>query len=488
MKLPKSENDCIINNDLQKYISCRDYYGNNIENGLNADGENSKDHYNHKYYKFFDDTIKRTLTYELKKVEQRSMNILCMKGSLSDFRNVLFSQELCYADKFISAFGSDSLSKTDVFSEFSPFYNQTNKHLISVKKPENKTELCDIYLKCLSTYVYDNHAVVSSAVRTLYLETIRECATGYYTVRTVVEKTETKEPTMRTGGRNLDLTTVTLKDTKQVVYIDPIKGEITNAPFIKDTMVAKTSEKYKLNTSSCQYEIVEKVEKLPYHKSSFVYLNNLSSSLAFTEDTILDLQISGIREKEIRVSWYALKESGRFSDKSHWTQKKSQIEKDTEVKEMLKLNTEGQARISQLKEVSNFGIAFEQVLGRDAKDTKCRIQREFYDVLENGANIIHPKISYRYKVDIYQSSKSDIKEAKEIIERMENFSGSYTEEKQIYDGLNNPLYAPKRVEEEKTSSSEKEPSGILDILLPDMNSNNSDENTIDDLEMFTNEK
>ncbi len=71
---------------------------------------------------------------------------------------------------------------------------------------------------------------------------------------------------------------------------------------------------------------------------------------------------------------------------------------------------------------------------------------------------------------------------------MENFSGSYTEEKQIYDGLNNPLYAPKRVEKENSSSLGKEASGILDILLPDVNPDSSDEMTIDDLEMFTNEK
>ena len=313
-----------------------------------------------------------------------------------------------------------------------------------------------------------------------------ELSCPYYTMRTVVKKIESQEPNMRTGGRNLDLTTVTLKDTKQVIYIDTIKGKILNAPFVKKTSVKKTSEKYKLNTSSCQYEIVEKVEELPYHKASFSYLNNFSSSNAFTKDTVLDLQISSIKDKVIKVPWHALKESGRFSDSSNWIQKKSKIEKDTEVKEMLKLNAEGQARIPQLKKVSNFGIAFDQALGKDTKDTKCRIQREFYDVLENGANITHPKVSYRYKVDIYQSSKSDISEAKKIIEHMENFSGSYTEEKQIYDGLNNPLYAPKRVEEEKSSSSEKEPSGILDILLPDVNSNISDEMTIDDLEMFTN--
>ena len=152
---------------------------------------------------------------------------------------------------------------------------------------------------------------------------------------------------------------------------------------------------------------------------------------------------------------------------------------------MFKLNAEGQARFSQLKEVSNFGIAAEQALGQDVKDTKSRIQREFYDVLENGANIIHPKISYRYKVDISQSNKSDIRETKEIIERMENFSGSYTEEKQIYDGLNNPLYAPKRVENEESSQSKKDPNGILDTLVPQDKGDNSNEISIDDLEMFT---
>ncbi len=218
----------------------------------------------------------------------------------------------------------------------------------------------------------------------------------YYTMRTVVKKIESQEPNMRTGGRNLDLTTVTLKDTKQVIYIETIKGKILNVPFVKETSVKKTSEKYKLNTSSCQYEVVKKVEDLPYHKASFSYLNNFSSSNAFTKDTVLDLQISSIKDKVIKVPWKTLKDTGRFSDSSNWIQKKSKIEKDTEVKEMLKLNAEGQARIPQLKEVSNFGIAFEQALGRDAKDTKCRIQREFYDVLENGANIMHPKISFRY--------------------------------------------------------------------------------------------
>ena len=320
----------------------------------------------------------------------------------------------------------------------------------------------------------------------IQLQTIKVpfgCKGPYYTIRTVVEKTETKEPPMRTGGRTLDLDTVTLKDTKQVVYIDPIKGEIINVPFIQETLVKKTTEKYKLNTSSCQYEVVKKVEELPYHKSSFAYLNNLSSSLAFTKNTVLDLQISGIREKKIKVPWHELKESGRFSDTSHWVKKKTKIEKESEVKKMFKLNAKGQNKLPLLKDVSNFGIAVEQALGQDAKDTGCRIQREFYDVLENGANIIHPTVSYRYKVNIYQSSKNDIEKAKNIIERMENYSGSYTEEKQLYDGLNNPLYAPKSFEKEKSSQSEKEPSGILDTLLDRDDEEN--EMSIDDLQMFT---
>ena len=310
-----------------------------------------------------------------------------------------------------------------------------------------------------------------------------ELVCPYYTMRTVVKKIEKQEPPVKTGGRNLDLTTVTLKDTKQVVYIDTIKGKITNVPFIDKTSVKKTSEKYKLNTSSCQYEVVKKVEELPYHKSSFAYLNNLSSSLAFTKDTVLDLQISGIREKKIKVPWHELKESGRFSNTSHWVKKKTKIEKESEVKKMFKLNAKGQNKLPLLKDVSNFGIAVEQALGQDAKDTGCRIQREFYDVLENGVNIIHPTVSYRYKVNIYQSSKNDIEKAKKIIERMENYSGSYTEEKQLYDGLNNPLYAPKSFEKEESSQLEKEPSGILDTLIK--RDNEKDEMSIDDLQMFT---
>jgi hypothetical protein len=309
------------------------------------------------------------------------------------------------------------------------------------------------------------------------------CKGPYYTVRTVVEKTETKEPTMRTGGRTLDLDTVTLKDTKQVIYIDPVKGEIINVPFVKEISVKKTSEKYKLNTSSCQYEVVKKVEDLPYHRASFSYLNNFSSSNTFTKDTVLDLQISSIKDKVIKVPWKTLKDTGRFSDSSHWIKKKSKIEKESEVKKLFKLNAEGQNKLPELKKVSNFGIAVEQALGQDAKDTGCRIQREFYDVLENGANIIHPTVSYRYKVNIYQSSKDDIKEAKEIIERMENYSGSYTEEKQLYDALNNPLYAPKSFEKEESSQLKKEPSGILDTLI---DRDNEDEPSIDDLQMFTN--
>lgn len=304
----------------------------------------------------------------------------------------------------------------------------------------------------------------------------------YYTMRTVVKKIEKQEPPIKTGGRNLDLTTVTLKDTKQVVYIDTIKGKVLNVPFVKETLVKKTSERYKLNTSSCQYEVVKNVEELPYHKSSFAYLNNLSSSLAFTKDTVLDLQISSIKDKVIKVPWKTLKDTGRFSDSSHWIKKKSKIEKESEVKKLFKLNAEGQNKLPELKKVSNFGIAVEQALGQDAKDTGCRIQREFYDVLENGANIIHPTVSYRYKVNIYQSSKDDIKEAKEIIERMENYSGSYTEEKQLYDALNNSLYAPKSFEKEESSQLKKEPSGILDTLI---DRDNEDEPSIDDLQMYT---
>ena len=305
---------------------------------------------------------------------------------------------------------------------------------------------------------------------------------SYFTIKTEVEKTETVEPMMRTGGRKSNLKTITTKETKQVVGIDPIVGEIINVPFVEEISGKKTSEKYELDLLSCMYRVKLEQEELPYNKLSFTYLNDFSPSNEFTENTVLDLQISAIKDKVIPVRWETLKKSGQFSDMSHWIQKKTQIEKETETKGIFKLNPEAKARLAEQKMISDLVIAF----GKDTEDTGCLLQREYYDVLENGANITHPKISYSYKVNITQSTESDINDTKIIIKRMENFSGRYTEEKQIYDILNNPLYAPKIVEKEKTFSSGKKTNGILDTLLPDVNPDISDEMTIDNLQMFTN--
>ncbi len=302
------------------------------------------------------------------------------------------------------------------------------------------------------------------------------CIGPYYTVRTVVKKTEMKESPVKTGGRNSDLRTITLKDAKQVVYIDNLKGKIINVPFIEETLVKKTSERYKLNTASCQYKLATHEDVLPYYKYSPTFISNTNPGQPFTKDTVLKLQIFDGKKKEIRLPWITLKDNGHFSHKSHWTKEKTKSEKATELKKVLQVSAEGQSKLMILRQALDLGKA----LGQDAK---CAVERNFYDVLENGANISHPSVSYEYSIDIYPASKSDINKAKSIIKRMESYSGSYTDEKQLYDGLNNPLYAPKSFEKEESSRLEKEPSGILDTLVD--REDDEDEISIDDLKMFS---
>jgi hypothetical protein len=280
---------------------------------------------------------------------------------------------------------------------------------------------------------------------------------------------------VKTGGRNLDLKTITLKDAKQVIYIETIKGKILNVPFVKETSVKKTSERYKLNTSSCQYEMITHEDVLPY-KYFPTFISSTNPGQSFTKDTVVKLHILDGKKKEIRLPWITLKEKGYFSHKSQWTKEKTKGEKATELKKMLQVSAEGQEKFSLIK----IALNYQNALGRDAK---CAIKRNFVDVLETGANIMHPTISYRYSVNIYPSSKKDIRKAKNILKRMKNSNDNYTDEKQLYDALNNSLYAPKSFEKEESSQLKKEPNGILDILI---DRDNEDEPSIDDLQMFTN--
>ncbi len=86
---------------------------------------------------------------------------------------------------------------------------------------------------------------------------------------------------------------------------------------------------------------------------------------------------------------------------------------------------------------------------------------------------------------------------------MENWSGSHTEEKGIYDSLNHPFHTPKHEGQNRESyDGKEEPSGILDVIVGKDTSKNDDgpdtsekiyndsldEISIDDLKMFTSEK
>ena len=329
MKLPKSENDCIINKDLQKYISCRDYYEKNILNGLNSDGEESKDHNNQKNYEFFNNNIKKILGYELKKVKERSMNILCMKGSLFDFQQVVVAHDLCYSDKFISAFGSDSFTQTDILEEFKPFYTQTNSHLASKEKPRKKIELCDVYLECLSSYIGSTHTKVSDEVQKLYQKTMRECSSGYYTVTTTIKRKEESRKERRgnsmvAGPRTFITTNIVETKSHQIMYIDTKKGRVILLPLKENDSSQASLQSYKFDAKACQYNLVTdtQVDKRIRHQQTKVLRHNIGLVDDDKANLILQVRTSGLK-KEITVSLADLENNGYVS-KSDTYRKKTQ--------------------------------------------------------------------------------------------------------------------------------------------------------------------
>ncbi len=106
------------------------------------------------------------------------------------------------------------------------------------------------------------------------------------------------------------------------------------------------------------------------------------------------------------------------------------------------------------------------------------------------------KILYEYDIDFRPANRSEKKQAKRIMRRMRNWSGSYTEEKSIYDALNNPFHNPKyKGQKREPYDGKEERTGILDVIIDkdikvedepsDEEKALADEILEDELEMFT---
>ena len=479
MELPKSEDDCIISSDLQKYISCRDYYGKNIEKGLNADGENSKDHYIHKYYKFFDDTIKKVLTYELKKVKNRSIATMCTEDTLFDFQGLMMAQDLCYGDPFISAFPSDmDMSKGRIkLDYFASYYDLVNAHLESKPKPKKKAKLCGAYLECLSAFVHSRNADVDQVVKNLYHKTMRECSPGYYNITTTIERKEESRQerlgdSMVSGPRTFITTNIVETKSKQLMYIDSKKGRVVMLP-LKDQDASRANlQSYKFDEKSCSYHLVTdtQIDKHIRHKQVTVIRHDIG--LVDDDKATITLQVrDSVLKKELTINFQDLESTGHVLKSGTFRNETQRHGGISFGKDYTK------------KQDKAASIVLENIpLG---KNGQCQVKSVHDGFIGEGPSQFD--ISFKYYVEINKADFIDI----------EIFKSSSVRDHWEYRAI--------KKKEKKPSQFEEEPNGILDIMESQMYNDLSQDDkqkwddvadsqkaedefegmTIDDLQMYT---
>lgn len=478
---PKPLDDCLVDKKLQKYIDCRHYYEQNMLNGLDHEGKEKKDGLGAMVrYKLFNDDIKKVLYKDLENVKNKSLGILCEKDTLYDFQEILITQDHCYSDRFISAFGSDAdMSKASIKSDyFKPVYELINAHLESKEKPKKKIELCDSYLKCLSFYVHTNHADVSENVKNLYQKTLKECAPGYYTITTTIKRKEESRKERRgnsmvAGPRNFITTNIVESKSKQLMYVNAKSGRVILLPIKEKDSSRANLQSYKFDGKACRYDLVTdtQIDKHIKHKQATV----LSHDIGLVDDDkaniVFQVRSSGLKKK-ITINWKNL-ENNRYVSK-----------KDTYKKETQRYGGISFGGDYDKKQDKAASLVLENI--PVGKKGGCQVRAVHDGFIGEGSSQFD--LGFEYDIEINQASMDDIN----------TFRTSTVSDQWEYRAI--------KKKKKKPSEFDKEPSGILDLIESEAygdlsnddkkewddvaDSENSEEEfegmTIDDLEMFTN--
>ena len=378
--------------------------------------------------------------------------------------------------------------------------------MLSKRTPNSRSQICGYYLNCLKKYVEDlpvfapnrrDARVNQVKIRDEYGKWQAYCATGAYTITTSIRKVTERSPDKRYMGKHANLSNITTKESKQVIFINPDSGKITNVPLFDYAESKTTKEKYVFDSYQCLYSLKHEYEQDKHINPAPVYVFPTNSKgeqkidMRFNNATELNFKIASV-EPIIHLRWYKIK---HYEPKFH--KASTYIAKNSLAKEISIDSPKHRAVLKVAKHLTN-----------KQKDL-CDIQHaeEFF----TGTIALQrsEKISYDYDIDFRPAYKFETRQAKKIKRQMENWSGGHTINKGIYDTLNNSLYAPgyvykkravpkkhikpkKRVDKDEPNWAEKE---LGDELLKEEKERNEkilkelqdmkNDMSVDDLEMFT---
>ncbi len=348
--------------------------------------------------------------------------------------------------------------------------------IMKEKEPIDDKDICGYYLDCLRDYVQmlpifapDGRPLKHEQFETWqqYDKILLKCAHGIYTVTTQIRKVEEKSPQFkRWMGKNAPrLSRITVKESKQVIFINPKGGAILNVPLPKSASSDRRSQKYVFDAHQCLYKLKEEDERDKHINTAPVYVFSTDGKgdpqrdMRFSNKTKLNFKISSI-EPIIQIKWKDVKNYVPTFHKNG-----TYIAKNVLLNEQV---------FHVPKEIRAVMTERNMIAARTLLNPfKAIDSKELCDI-KMGEEFLHgtviwrqaEKISYEYDLDFRPANRSERREAKRIIQRMKNWSGSYTEEKSIYDSLNTPFRnAGYKGQKRESYDGKEEASGILDVIV-----------------------
>lgn len=475
---PKVYKNCKIDDTLEKYISCRNYYSYNVTHGLNANGEAEKDRGTRRKgyggysavsnYQFFKKKIKKVLLREIRNQLDKDKGITCTQNteaSLQKYRESIAEQEWCYAPNFLKAFNDPSINENSMkYEHFIKFYGTRDNMLISKEKPKNKGLLCGVYLQCMRSFINAEHTQVSSQLQTLYDKTRKECRSNYFKITVDIKYNEIKRKyrakgAVIAGPKVLIRNSYYSASSVQIMRVDPKNMLVFLEPF-------KTEAKSDYSTN---YDTFDKKSCSFVNKSFNKRDDNPNPSLArfrrhdigLVDDSKATIELKVLNNgftKVFKVPWSDLKNSGFWSGQDSSNRNGDDPNMDKEFKNIFMKNdtfkkilkTGKQLEQSDTLKKSNKAVlATAKKFGLSKKQACDGLSGEF---LFN--ELAHKEVSksFNTKINIEPASKLDIEDFK-TIEELNGHGG----------------YNPKSNKPTHNSAKEEE----------------YDNMTIDDLEMFT---
>jgi len=478
--MPTIHKSCKIDNLLEKYISCRNYYSYNVAHGLNSNGDAEVDKgVKHKgkggysaisNYNFFNKEVKKVLLKEIKNEIEKSQSIMCVKNteaSLFDYRESIAEHEWCYAPNFLKAFDGSSMNENRMkFEHFIALYKTRDNMLLSKEKPKKRALLCGVYLDCMRYFINANHTQASGELVNLYNKTKKECRSNYFRITVDISSHEVKRSSrakgaMISGPKVLIRNSYSSATSVQIMRVDPKHMLVYLEPLKSEAKSHYSTNYDTFDKKSCSF-INKSFNKTDKNlKPRLARFKRHDVGLVDDAQAMIELKVSNEGFIKIfKVPWSTLKNNGFWSGQDSSSRNGDDLGMDKEFKKIF-------SKSGAFKNIMKMGKQLEQsdtlkksnentlkmagMLGLSKKQACTGLSGEF---LFNG--FAHKEISksFNTKITIEPASKMDIEDFK-MIEDISN-----------HGGYNPHSNKPKKNEDKKAEEE-------------------YDNMTIDDLEMFT---